>query len=114
MVIARGEIWWTDLPEPKGSMPGYRHPIIIIQADPFNRSGLATVIGVVITTNLDLAAMPGNVELTPQQSGLPKRSVVNVTQIVTTNRSDLLEFVSRLSGRKLAQIENGVRFVLGL
>ncbi|CAN5755534.1 type II toxin-antitoxin system toxin endoribonuclease MazF6 [soil metagenome] len=114
MVIARSEIWWADLPEPKGSMPGYQHPIVIVQADPFNRSDLATVIGVVITTNLDLASMPGNVELTPQQSGLPKHSVVNITQIVTANRSDLLEFVSRLSDRKMAQIELGVRFVLGL
>lgn len=114
MVIARAEIWWTDLPEPKGSMPGYQHPIVIVQSDPFNRSDLATVIGVVITTNLALASMPGNVELTPQQSGLPKRSVVNVTQIVTANRADLLEFVSRLSDRKMAQIELGVRFVLGL
>ncbi len=114
MVIARGEIWWADLPEPKGSMPGYRHPIVILQADPFNRSDLATVVGVIVTTNLALASMPGNVELTSQQSGLPKRSVVNVTQIVTANKSDLLEFVSRLSDRKLEQIELGVRFVLGL
>ncbi|MBK9163834.1 MAG: type II toxin-antitoxin system PemK/MazF family toxin [Acidobacteria bacterium] len=114
MVITRGEIWWADLPEPKGSMPGYRHPIVIIQADPFNRSDLATVIGVVVTTNLALASMPGNVELTSKQSGLPKRSVVNVTQIVTANRSDLLEFVSRLSDRKMEQIELGVLFVLGL
>lgn len=95
-------------------MPGYRHPIVILQADPFNRSDLATVIGVIVTTNLALAAMPGNVELTTQQSGLPKRAVVNVTQIVTANRSDLLEFVSRLPDRKLEQIELGVRFVLGL
>ena len=58
MVIARGEIWWADLPEPKGSMPGYRHPIVILQADPFNRSDLATVIGVIVTTNLAFGEWP--------------------------------------------------------
>jgi mRNA interferase MazF len=114
MVIERGEIWWADLPEPKGSMPGYKHPIVIVQSDRFNRSSLATVIGVVVSTNLRLADMPGNVELTPSQSGLPRRSVVNVTQIVTANRTDLIEMVGRVSIRKLEQIEKGLRTVLSL
>lgn len=114
MVIERGEIWWADLPEPKGSMPGFRHPIVIIQSDRFNKSDLATVIGVVITTNLRLSAMPGNVDLSQQQSSLPKESVVNVSQIVTANRSDLTELVGRVSERKLAQIEAGIRLVLAL
>ena len=114
MVIERGEIWWADLPEPKGSMPGYKHPIVIVQSDRFNRANLATVIGVVVSTNLRLADMPGNVELTPSQSCLPKHSVVNVTQIVTANRTDLIEMVGRVSIRKLEQIEKGLRTVLSL
>ncbi len=114
MVIERGEIWWADLPEPKGSMPGYQHPILIIQSNKFNQTGLRTVIGVIITTNLHLGNMPGNVLLTPRQSGLPHQSVVNVTQIVTANKSDLFEFVGVVSAGKIEQIEKGIRRVLAL
>ena len=114
MVIERGEIWWTDLPEPKGSMPGFRHPVLIIQADRFNRTQLDTFVGAVITTNLRLAKMPGNVLIEPKQSGLPEDSVVNVTQIVTANKTDLLEFIGTLSERKMEQIDEGLRLVLSL
>jgi mRNA interferase MazF len=114
MVIRRGDVWWVDLPEPKGSMPGFRHPIVIIQQNDFNQTNLNTVIGAVITTNLRLAAMPGNVLLTPRQSGLQAASVVNVTQIVTANKSDLLEYVETLSERKMEQIDEGLRLVLSL
>ena len=114
MVIERGEIWWADLPEPKGSMPGYRRPIVILQSNKFNQSNLATVVGVVVTSNLALAAMPGNVEISPRQSGLPLPSVINVTQIVTANKSDLLEFVGTLSESKIVQIEQGLRIILAL
>lgn len=114
MVIERGEIWWTDLPEPKGSMPGFRHPVLIIQADEFNQTRLETFIGAVITSNLRLANMPGNVLLTPKQSGLSVDSVVNITQIVTANKSDLFEFVGVISERKMEQIDKGLRLVLNL
>lgn len=114
MVVERGEIWWADLPEPKGSMPGYRHPILIVQSDQFNRSNVGTVIGIIITTNLRLADMPGNVVLTPRQSGLTEKSVINITQVVTANKSDLLEFVGIVSSGKMAQVENGLRLVLSL
>ena len=82
MVIERGQIWWADLPEPRGSGPGYEHPVVIIQSDNFNQTKLNTVIGAVITSNLNLAEMPGNTLLLKNQSELPKDSVVNVTQIV--------------------------------
>jgi mRNA interferase MazF len=114
MVIERGEIWWTDLPEPKGSMPGFRHPVLVIQANKFNRTQLETFVGVIITTNLRLAKMPGNVLLEPKQSGLPGGSVVNITQIVTANKTDLLEFVGTLSERKMEQIDAGLRLVFSL
>lgn len=114
MVVERGEIWWADLPEPKGSMPGYRHPILIVQSDRFNRSNLDTVIGIIITTNLRLASMPGNTVLTPRQSGLPEESVISITQVVTANRSDLIEFVGTISVTKMEQVENGLRLVLSL
>lgn len=114
MVIERGQIWWVDLLEPRGSSPGYEHPIIIIQADHFNRTKINTVIGAVITSNLDLAEMPGNVLIKKNQTELSKDSVVNVTQIVTIDKSELLEYVGTLSERKMEQIENGLRLVLSL
>ncbi len=100
MVVERGEIWWADLPEPRGSSPGYRHPILIIQSDSFNQTKLKTVIGVVITTNLRLAEMPGNSLLKKNASPLPEDSVVNVTQIVTADKDVLLEYVGTLSEQK--------------
>ena len=112
MEIRRGDIWWANLPEPKGSMPGFRHPIVIIQQDDFNQTQLNTIIGVVITTNLRLEKMPGNVRITPRQSGLAQDSVVNITQVVTANKTDLLEFVGTISEHKMEQIEKGLRLVL--
>lgn len=114
MVIERGQIWWTALPEPRGSEPGYRHPLVVIQSDAFNQTKLNTIIGAVITSNLDLAEMPGNVLLKKEQSELPKDSVVNVTQLVTLNKTELIEYVGMLSERKLEQIEKGLRLVLSL
>jgi mRNA interferase MazF len=114
MVVERGEIWWTDLPEPRGSIPGFRHPVLIIQSNKFNQTKLNTFVGVVITSNLRLSKMPGNVLIVPQQSGLPENSVVNVTQIVTADKTDLLEFVGSLSERKMEQIDQGLRLVLSI
>ena len=114
MVIERGQIWWADLPEPRGSSPGYEHPILIVQSDEFNRTKLNTIIGAVITSNMTLAKMPGNVLIKKNQIELPEDSVVNITQIVTIDKSELLEYVGTLSERKMEQIENGLRLVLSL
>ncbi len=114
MVIERGQIWWADLPEPRGSSPGYEHPIVIIQSDDFNKTNINTVIGAVITSNLVLAEMPGNVLIKKNQSELTKDSVVNVTQIVTIDNTELLEYVGKISERKMEQIERGFRLVLSL
>ena len=108
MVIERGEIWWADLPEPRGSIPGFEHPVVIIQSDSFNKSNIKTLIVALITSNLDRAAMPGNVALSKRASGLEKESVVNVTQIFTVDKTDLFEYVGTLSERKMEQIENGL------
>lgn len=114
MVIQRGEIWWADLPEPTGSAPGYRRPVLIIQADIFNQTKLNTSIAVLITTNIDLGEMSGNVPLKKSQSGLPKDSIVNITQIFTLDKRLLLEYVSTISDRKMEQIDKGLRLVLEL
>ncbi len=114
MVIERGAIWWADLPEPKNSSPGYKHLFVIIQSDNFNQTKINTVIGAIITSNMVLAEMPGNVVLKKNQSGLSKDSVVNVTQIITIDKSDLLEYVGILAESKIEQIEKGLRLVLSL
>jgi mRNA interferase MazF len=112
--MQRGEIWWASLRAPRGSEPGYRRPILIVQHDDFNRSRIATVIAVVLTSNLRLQAAPGNVLLRSRDSGLPKDSVANVSQLVTLDKSVLTERVAALPSPKLKQVENGMRLVLGL
>jgi mRNA interferase MazF len=114
MVIERGQIWWADLGEPRGSSPGYHRPIVIIQSDFFNQTLINTLIAAIITTNLRLADMPGNVSLTKRVSGLDEDSVVNITQLFTIDRTTLLEYVGTLSERKMEQIDEGLRLVLNL
>lgn len=114
MVVSRGEVWWANLPEPIGSSPGYRRPVLIVQAEFLNETRISTIIALIITTNLALAEMPGNVVLSERASGLPKESVANVTQILTFDKRLLLEYAGTLSERKMEQIENGLRLVLSL
>ena len=91
MVINQGDVFWIDLGEPSGSAPGYRHPHVIIQNNLFNRSRINTVVVCALTSNLKRAEAPGNVLLAKGESNLPKRSVVNVSQIFTVDKSDLVE-----------------------
>lgn len=112
MVIKRGEIWWAELPEPAGSGPGYKRPLIIVQSNDFNNSNINTIIAAVITTNIHLADAPGNVLLSGKNSKLPKKSVVNISQLITVDKSFLTEKVHTLSNKIMEQIDNGIRLVL--
>ena len=112
--MQRGELWWVELPEPFGSMPGYRRPAIIISADSFNLSNLNTILVVTITSNLRLAQAPGNVLLPKSKTGLTKDSVANVTQLVATDRALFSEKVSELPASIMRQIENGLRLAMDL
>jgi len=112
--MQRGEIWWARLRPARGSEPGYRRPVLIIQSDDFNRSRIATVIAVVLTSNLRLQAAPGNVLLRQSDTGLPKDSVANASQVVTLDKSFLTERVASLPSERMKQIESGVRLVLAL
>lgn len=112
--VRRGDLWWADLPSPRGSEPGYRRPVVIVQADSFNRSGLRTVTVAVITSNVRLADAPGNVLLEVPASGLPRDSVVNVSQIMTLDRDFLTEKISRLPPEVMTRIGAGLRLILGL
>jgi mRNA interferase MazF len=110
--VARGEIWWADLPEPRHLEPGLRRPVLIIQADRFNRSKLHTVTVAVITSNLDLADAPGNLLLPAQTTGLPGDSVINLSQLRTLDREFLMEYVGFLSSRVQALVDEGLRLAL--
>lgn len=114
MVIRRGDIAWADLGEPTGSRPGKRRPVLIVQAEPYNASRLATVIAAVITSNTSLAAMPGNVFLPAAATGLPRDSVVNVTAIVTLNKDDLDRSAASVPDGLMSDVDQGLRRVLGL
>ncbi|MCK6685833.1 MAG: type II toxin-antitoxin system PemK/MazF family toxin [Thermoanaerobaculia bacterium] len=114
MEIVRGEIWWADLPDPIASAPGGTHPVLVIQANAFNRSRLSTVLCVVLTSNLRLADMPGNVPVAAKESGLPKDSVVNVTQIITADKTFLRSRVGTLRPETVERVSNGLSLVLGL
>jgi mRNA interferase MazF len=112
--VLRGEIWWADLPEPRGSEPGFRRPVLVIQADAFNRSRIQTVVVAVITGNLALADAPGNVALPARVSGLPRDSVINVSQILTLDRGFLTDWAGVLTARLLNCVDAGLRSVLHL
>jgi mRNA interferase MazF len=112
--VRRGEIWWAELPVPKGSGPGYRRPVLIVQADPFNRSGISTAVAAVISSNLRLADAPGNIFLSRRLSGLPKDSVVNISQVVTLDRKYLSDKAGNLSPKQMSTVDDGLRLVLSL
>jgi len=110
VVIQRGEIYWANLPEPTGSEPGYRRPVLVIQSDDFNRSRIATAIVVVITSNLKLAEAPGNVLLPKKATGLSKDSVANISQVLTVDKRFLTEKIGDLPIHLIFALE--VAFVL--
>lgn len=114
MVVQRGEIWWASLPEPVASEPGFRRPVLVIQSDDFNRSRIATVIALVITSNIKLTQAPGNVLLPSKATGLSKDSVANVSQIITVDKSFLTEKVGSIPAYLFQQVEDGIRLVIGL
>lgn len=113
MVISQGEIWWTDLPAPAGSGPGFRRPVVVIQCDALNRSRISTVVCVPLTNNLKWSLAPGNVRLSARLTGLPKDSVANVSQIVTVDKLFLTGRVGKLPPPKLDLVLTGVDVVLG-
>ncbi len=114
MVVQRREVWWADLEEPRGSEPGFRRPILVVQADAFNRSRLRTVLCVVLTSNTRLLDAPGNVLLRATTSGLPKDSVANITQIVTLDEDYLAERIGRIPPKLMAHVDAGLKLVLDL
>ncbi len=112
--MRRGEVWWASLPDPSGSGPGYRRPVLVVSSDDFNQSTIATIIIAAITSNLRLAEAPGNVRLRRREGGVPKASVVNISQIFTIDRARLTERLGSLSRDRLQSVESGLRLALSL
>lgn len=113
MVISQGDVCWASLDEPVGSAAGYRRPVVVVQGDSFNASRIATVVVVPLTSNIRLAAAPGNVQLAADRTGLPKDSVANVSQLLTVDRSVLTERAGRLRDRDVQLVLRGIDIVLG-
>lgn len=112
MVISQGDVCWASLDDPTGSSPGFRRPVVIVQGDSFNASRIATTVVAPLTSNMRLAAAPGNVVLSAAQTGLPKDSVANVSQIVSIDRTLLTERVGRVSKSDLGLVLAGIDLVL--
>ncbi len=112
--MKRGELWWADLPNPAGSGPGYKRPVLVIQSNPFNASRISTVIVATVTSNLALAEAPGNVRIGKSDSGLPQPSVVNVSQLITLDRAILTRKVKALQGALMDKVDSGLKLVLSL
>ena len=113
-MIRRGEVWWAELPQPRGSEPGYRRPVLVIQADDFNASRIGTVLTVILTSNTDLAAAPGNVLVPRNKSKLPRDSVANVSQVYTVARSFLNRRIGVLPAQVMERVDAGLRLVMSL
>ncbi len=111
MVIKQGEIYWVDLGEPSGSEPGYMHPHIIIQNNLFNSSSINTVVMCSLTSNLRRGSSPGNVILKKGEANLPKKSVVNITQIYTVDRNDLCEKIGAVNSGRIKEILSGIQLL---
>ncbi|MDL1962583.1 MAG: type II toxin-antitoxin system PemK/MazF family toxin [Deltaproteobacteria bacterium] len=111
MVINQGDVYWIDFDDSSGSEPAYRHPHVIIQNNLFNRSRINTVVVCSLTSNLKRSKAPGNVILNKGEANLPKKSVVNISQIFTVNKSDLSEKIGTLSKQRIAQISDGVKLL---
>lgn len=113
-MIRRGAVFWVNPGAPRGSRPANRRPVLIVQSDAYTASALATVVAVVITSNTSLGSMPGNVFLPASAGGLPRDSVVNVTALVTLNKDDLSEHAADVPDYLLAEVNHGLRRVLGV
>lgn len=113
MVISQGEVWWADIPTPKGSGPGFRRPVVVVQGDPLNRSQIATVVCVPLTSNLRWADAPGNVALVARTTRLAKDSVANVSQVVALDKTLLTERISKLPRAKVDLVLSGIDIMLG-
>ena len=113
-MVRRGQLWWAELPNPIGSEPGFTRPVLVVQADSFNQSRLNTAVVIAVTSNMKLAGAPGNISLPKSKSGLPKDSVVNVSQISTLDKDSLTDVICVLDRLTMHQVDDGIRLALSV
>jgi len=111
MEVKQGDIFWYDFGEPRASEPGYRHPVVVVQNNIFNKSRISTTVVCAITSNVTLAAAPGNVFLRKGEANLSKSCVINISQIETINKSDLIDKIGTLSKAHLFEVIAGLRLL---
>ena len=114
MTLARGDVCWADLGEPRGSAPAFRRPVAVVSSDRFNRSRIRTVIIAAITTSARAAQAPGNVLLSAGSAGLDRDCVVNVSQLLTLDRETLEEPVGHLDAASTRRLDQGLKLAFGL
>lgn len=112
--MLRGEIWWASLPAPRGSEPGCRRPVVIVQSNAFNNSNISTVLVAAISSNIRLSEAPGNAYLKRRESGLSKDSIINVSQLLTLDKRYLTEKIGKLSSKCLVELDEGLRLILSI
>ncbi len=112
MVINQGDIYWIGLGEPRGSEPGYRHPFVVVQNDAFNKSKIGTVVVCALSSNTKLSLAPGNILLKKGEGNLPKPSVVNISQVMTVNKDDLVTKIGQLTKKRIEEVIEGFEFLL--
>jgi mRNA interferase MazF len=112
--MERGEVWWAHLPDPIASEPGFNRPVLVVQSNAFNRSRIRTIIAVVLTSNLRLAEAPGNVLMPASDTGLPRDSVANVSQVITIDKSFLTKKCGKLPIQLIRSVDDGLRLALSL
>jgi mRNA interferase MazF len=112
MVIRQGDLFWVDQGEPSGSAPGYLRPYVVVQNDLYNQSRIQTLVLCALTSNLLRSRLPGNILLDEGEGNLPKRSVVNVSQISTVDKEDLGEKIGTLSAERVQEILEGIYLML--
>jgi len=108
--IHRGDIFWIDLDEARGSVPVIPHPYVVLQEDVFNRSRIPTVVVCALTSNLKRGTEPGNVLLEAGEGNLPMQSVLVVSQVSVADKARLGDYIGSLSERRVEQALAGMRF----
>jgi len=112
--MKRGDVWWASMAESRGSEPGYRRPVVVVSSNEFNKSNIQTVICAAITTNLRLENAPGNFKLSKSKRGVNRDSVVNISQLITLDKSFLTEQAGFLNSTQLNKLNDGLKLVLSL
>ena len=114
MVIRKGSIYWVDFSPGKGSEPIGRRPGLVFQNDILNDSNLNTVIMLAITSTMKFGELPGNIVLKKGEANVPKKCVINVTQIKSVDKKSIKEKIGTLPKKRIDEVHEGLKLVMNL